>query len=250
MSEPRIILFDIETNPNILTAHTLWNEGMLPFKGILEERSMICASWKVLGEKRVYSVSVLDGGCTKKAKDRGVVKKLHEVLSTADAVVAHNGDQFDVKWVNTRAILHGFGPLPPFIQIDTKKLAKHKFRFNSNRLDYLGHYLGVGRKIKTDYDLWMKCLKRDPAAIKKMVRYNKQDVLLLERVYLKLRPFVPAGINRALWDLKLDRTCPTCGANALRSAGYRVTRTAKYERLRCNECGSWAQKPTSRGIAR
>lgn len=245
--KPRIILFDIETNPNILTAHSLFPDNrMLPFQGIIQERFMICASWKELGSREVHSTSILEPRPAKKGTDWTICKKLHEVLSEADAVIAHNGDKFDIPWVNTRLVYHGMKPLPPFIQIDTRKIAKQKFRFNSNRLDYLGQFLGVGRKIKTDYELWLKCLQGDAAAIRKMVEYNKQDVRLLERVYLKLRPFVEARLNRVLWG----EPCPSCGEGTLQARGFAVTRASRWHRFQCTSCGAWSRKPIRSQVVR
>ncbi|MGH7867674.1 MAG: hypothetical protein ACREP9_08610 [Candidatus Dormibacteraceae bacterium] len=79
--------------------------------------------------------------------------------------MAHNGDYFDIPWVKGRLLFHGLPPMRPIPTIDTKALASRHFYLNSNRLDYLGQYLGVGKKIKTDYDLWLDCMNGDEKAL-------------------------------------------------------------------------------------
>ena len=56
----------------------------------------------------------------------------------------------------------------------------------------MGEYLGVGNKIKTEFDLWKDIiLGNDKVAMTKMIDYCKEDVRLLERVYNKLRDYCP-----------------------------------------------------------
>src|SRR5690606_7200301 len=149
---------------------------------------IICASWKWQGDRKVESISVSPSNPT---NDKPVLQKLLEVMNEADAVVAHNGDKFDMRWIRARLAFHRLPPLPPVVQIDTKKIAKSAFYFNSNRLEYLARYLGLGSKVKTGgYGLWKKCMNGDKTALEKMVRYNKHDVTLLEDVFDVLYPHV------------------------------------------------------------
>ena len=65
----------------------------------------------------------------------------------------------------------------------TLKLSRSKFKFNSNKLDYIAKYLGMGEKIKTEFGLWKDIvLNKDKDAMAKMVKYCQQDVRLLEKV--------------------------------------------------------------------
>jgi len=232
--EPKVLIYDIETSFNILAAFQLLNLKPLPHDSILKERYIICASWKWLGEEDIHHISVNDfyNGYD---DDVGVVETLHEVISSADVIIAHYGDRFDLPYVNTRSLFHGLDPLAPVPTIDTYKIAKRHFKFNSNRLDYLGKFLGVGGKIHTDQSLWLKCLLGDTSAIEDMVTYNIQDVKLLEEVYLKLRPYAPAIVNRALF--KQSNVCPSCGSSEFIKYGFKYNRTRVVQRYRCSGCG-------------
>lgn len=231
-SKPKILLLDIETFPNVGTFWDCKIYGYLSPDNIVQERSIICASCKWVGVPgvRTYSISAQDP-----ANDMLVVEAVYEELNEADAVVAHNGDAFDLPWVRARGIYHGFQPFAPLVQIDTKKEAKKNFKFNSNRLVYLAEYLKVGKKIKTEFELWKECAAGSEKALKKMIRYNKRDVVLLEKVYKKLRPYLPARLNYQLFTHR--DSCPACGSEHVNRHGYSFTQQRKYARYKCQAPG-------------
>jgi len=239
--EPKILFWDVENSHNIVATFNLF-KAFIPHDNILQHWFMFCASWKWAGKDKVHTVSLLDDPLRFKedhTDDYYVIAKIHEALSEADAVVAHNGDRFDMKKFNARAIQHGFQPIPEVIQIDTLKIAKAKFNFNYNKLDFLGEYLGVGKKIKTDNELWLRCLRGERKALKEMLHYNKQDVVVLEKVYDKLKPYVPAKVNFNLFKSTGTQVCPSCGGNHTHRSGIRRTRTREYYRYQCQGCGHW-----------
>lgn len=239
---PRILLWDIETSFNVVAAFSLFNDAPINYRNILQEWHVISVSWKWLGEKKVHSVSVADDPVMFRLNphnDFFILAKMLELFAEADAVVHHYGDKFDLPKINARLAYWKLGPLKPVIQIDTKKIASKYFKFNSNRLDYLGMFLGLGRKKETDPDLWLRCLQGDINAVEDMVKYNKSDVLLLEKVFERLYPFAAVSINRRLFMDK-DDVCPKCGSKHITYRGYRYTTARKYRRFQCADCGSWS----------
>lgn len=246
---PRILLWDIETAHNIVASFSLWERRGLsiPHQNIIQQRYIITASWKWAGEKKVYSVSTLDDRERYRKNphdDYHVVKTLHQVLSSADVIVAHHGDAYDTKYFKGRALVHGMPPIPPVASIDTKKIASSQFLLPSNRLDALGALLGVGRKIETSNQWWLDILVGTDAArraaIKKMVRYNKQDVLLLEDVFYKLQPYMPNHINAQLFDPAAG--CPRCSSTNVQRRGIHKAISRTYQRFQCMACGGWFRK--------
>jgi predicted RNA-binding Zn-ribbon protein involved in translation (DUF1610 family) len=244
LDKPKILLFDLETSHNIMAVFSLYDTKYgIPHDNILKERMILSAAWKWLGQREVGSISVMDsptfweGMNLSEDEDLVILEKLAELWKDADAVVAHFGDKFDIKYINTRLAYYRLPPFPPVIQIDTYKIAKSKFLFNSNRLDYLGKFLGVGRKVRTDKGLWLQCLEGMSSAITKLVTYNQGDVRLLERVYKVLVPFAPAKINFALFAEK--EVCPSCGSAKTVKHKHRVTRTRKYIQYQCGSCGHY-----------
>lgn len=236
VTKPRVLFIDLETLPNIVTSWGLWVNGMLSPDNIITERSIICGGWKWQGDKELHIVAI---NPKDPHNDLEVVRVLHEVVGSADAVVAHNGDKFDMRWLKARIAFHRLSPLPPVIQIDTKKIAKAAFYFNSNKLDYLAKFLGVGQKIKTEFGLWKACMAGDQKALDKMTKYCKQDLRLLEAVYDILTPHIPSKLNKVLFA---DReVCQHCGSKAINYRGFYYTRMNKYRRYQCCSCGCWAR---------
>lgn len=248
----KMLFLDIETFPTIMTRWSLYSQGG-GYDNIVQDWSIICFAYKWLGEKKVNVISVRDNQKKFKANvhdDSYVMKKISALYDEADVVCGHNIIKFDHKKINTRMIMNGLKPLPPVKKYDTLKVARSMFSFTSNRLDALGEMLGVGRKIKTSYSLWLRCLKGEVAAFKEMEKYNKQDVLLLEDVYLKLAPFDQIHPNLNLYQDTLH-SCPTCGSDKVHRRGTTKTRVTEFQRYQCQACGSWSKLPKNgKGVLR
>jgi len=239
MIKPKILLFDLETSPNLSYTWGKWEQNVIAFK---KEWELLSVAYSWLGEKKVYVKTRMD---FKDKTDKSLTQFLHGLLDEADVVIAHNGDEFDNKKSNAKFIEHGLGPVSTYQKIDTKKIAKKYFKFNSNSLDDLGNLLEVGRKEKTGgFDLWLDCMAGDQKAWKQMADYNKQDVVLLKKVYLKLRPFAENHPNIALLR-EVPNGCPKCGHLKLEFKGYRYTSTSKYRRYVCKNCGAYCRGKTS-----
>lgn len=179
----KVLIYDIETSYNIVSSWRIGNKVSLPHYSIIQERQIICVSYKWLGEKEVYN---LDWGY-KDQSDKFLLEQFIEVLNEADLIVAHNGDNFDLKWIRTRALKHGLEMLPYYNQVDTLQLAKKYFYFNSNKLDYISKFLGFSGKMHTEPELWDEViLNKSLKALVKMIEYCDEDVRQLEKVYTVL----------------------------------------------------------------
>ena len=238
-SSARVIIYDIETSLQLVSVFQLkYNEFIDP-DNIVQERHVISVCYKWLGDDELHSISLLDDPkrfAKNPHDDKYVVEEFYKVLAKADCIVAHNGDMFDHKYLKTRILYHGLPMLPPVVSIDTYKIAKQQFLFNSNRLDYLGKFLGFGGKKPTSKGLWLRVLNGEKSAVREMVDYNKQDVLLLEKVFKKLQPYVPNHINRELFG---GGGCPRCGSRKIQSRGVHRAITRTYQRFQCQKCMGW-----------
>ena len=67
-----------------------------------------------------------------------------------------------------------------------------------------------------------------------MKRYNKQDVVLLERVWLKLRAWAKNPPNLTHYTRKGG--CPVCQSSAVRPDGFAYLTSGKRQRMLC-KCG-------------
>jgi len=237
MAKAQILFLDLETFPNVAYVWGKYQQDVIRFK---QETCIATYAAKWRG-KPVFAKSLPDypGYVAGSYDDAHLVADLHKLLDAADIVVAHNGDDFDLRVCRARFIFHGMLPPAPYKTVDTKKVAKRVARFNSNRLDDLGFQLIGDRKIKTDFDLWKGCIDGEKTAWNKMVRYNKKDVVLLEKLYLRLLPWITTHPNRGLLDSKAK--CPKCGSNSVHARGYSISNSRRYQRFQCNKCGGWGR---------
>lgn len=178
--------------------------------------------------------------------DSGICKDLWDDFERADILVAHNGDNFDIKKVLTRLLYHGYNPPLPFETIDTKKVAK-RFAFPSNKLDDLCDYLGLGRKLRHEgLEMWKKCMERDEKSWRDMVRYNRHDVALLQKLYERFRPYIKNHPNEAAIVEEPDR-CKNCHGNKFIHKGRRMLASGNYKlQFRCSDCGKPDYGPIKR----
>lgn len=197
--------------------------------------------------ERIQTFSILSvaykwlGGVTKviacdHQSERSLLLKLKKLLNEADVVIAHNGDAFDIRKINARFIVHKISPPSQYRTIDTKKEAKKIAYFDSNSLNNLGIDMGEGEKMKhRGFDMWKGAMNGVQKDWDDMKRYNKRDVDLLERVYLRLRPWIATRQSRS--D---GKQCPKCHSDNVQFSGYIKTLTTRLRRVRCMACGGWS----------
>ena len=228
----KILIWDIETSPNLAYVWGQYEQNVIKQ---VKESEIISIAWKWLGEKTTHSLCLND---FKKNREECLAKKLHEIINEADVVVAHNGRRFDVKMANRTFIHYGLTPPSPYKIIDTLTVAKGKFRFNSNHLNDLGEYLGLGKKLETGgFGLWIGCMANQKKSWDLMKKYNKQDVILLEKVYIKMLPWIDNHPNVLVENVF---SCPNCGGTHLQSRGWSITSMFKKRRVQCQDCGKWS----------
>lgn len=243
MSKPRILFFDIETQANKIYAWGKYEQNAIAYA---QHWYMISFAYKWHDEKQTHVKALPDYPKLYKSdptNDRNLIDDLWKLFDEADVIIAHNGRKFDVKKANARFIKHGMKPPSPYQIVDTREVAKRYFRFDSNKLDDLGDYLGIGRKINTGgFELWLGCERGDEESWRKMKRYNKQDVVLLEKVYEHMLPYMTTHPNIGLLTGN-KVACPNCGSLHVHQRGERVSRTTVHIRFQCQECGSWSSAP-------
>lgn len=233
MKKAKILFYDIETTPNLGYVWGKYQQDVLAYS---QESRLLSFAYKWQGQNAV-TVLTTEG----KRDDKRLVKELHRLLNKADIVVAHNGDDFDNKRAQARFIVHGLKPPSLYKSVDTLKIARKYFKFNSNRLNDLGSILGLGKKVDTGgIGLWLGCMEGDPKAWKKMVRYNRQDVVLLEKVYNALLPWHQAHPSIGLLEGRV-KSCPKCGSDRLQSRGFQVAKSQVYRQYQCQSCFGWCR---------
>ncbi len=246
MAEPRIILFDLETLPNLPEALKVWPQ-LSAYPGQTLKASIstiICAGWKLLGlNEPTHCINAWDFSpwASNVNDDKLVCEAIADVLLGADCVVTHNGKRFDWKFLQTRLRFHDLPPLPAIQHVDTcNEARKHLLIFN-NRLNTVARFLTEKQKQEHEgWELWVKVHARDATAMQTMSDYCKQDVLVLEDVFRELRPLAKGLPNQNLFSPFKEKVCPKCGGSRIKSEGKRYTATRAYRRYICADCKAWS----------
>lgn len=205
---------------------------------------MVCSvawQWYPSREKKVLALCDMPGYDPAKPNNLALMQAFASELRKADVAVGHNIDQFDDPMVNTDLIKHDIDAPPPHRTIDTLKVLRGRFRFNSNKLDDVCQELGIGKKVKHQgFSMWKGCMAGDAKSWAQMKRYNLGDVdPLLRGLYERVRPWIINHPNLSVSDG--TRGCPTCRSKNLKPEGWRFTQAGKYQRHVCRDCRNWCK---------
>lgn len=241
MIKPKVLVFDLETSPNLGYVWQKWQQDVIRFK---EEWQLLSFSYKWLDERKASALG------QNTLSEEQLVRELHRLFDEANVLIAHNARKFDVRKANAKFLEYGLPPPSPYKVVDTLVEVRRYFNLNSNKLDDIGTLLKVGNKVHHEgFDLWLKCMGGDKKAWKVMLEYNKQDVVLLEKVYLKLRPWMSTHPNYG--DLsQADGLCPKCGSCDLERRGFTLSRSGSKQRFQCRSCSGWCNEASLKKVGR
>lgn len=241
---PRILLIDIETSPII--AHvwqmSLWNTNIRP-EQIIKDTNILSFAAKWLDEDKIIYEDLSKK--RDKSDDAPLLKSIWKLLDEADIVIVQNGVAFDIPTIKARMVAKNLPPMSGFKTVDTCKVARKHFNFSSNKLEFLARALNC-KVQKHEHQkfpglsLWLECIRGNRAAWKEMREYNIGDVLSLEEIYMKMRPWMPQHPNVGIYLHSDEPVCPKCGSK-VESRGTRYTEYAHYRQYHClnKECGCY-----------
>ena len=230
---PKILLFDVETSLYHFVGWGTYKQYIQHYQ-ITQHQYIISWAAKWLYDDDVQS-DVVTPEESKNRDDKRVVKSIYKLLDEADIVIGHNGDRFDLRKLRWRFISHDMPPPSPFKIIDTLKVARREFFAPSYKQDFLTKYFQLENKLSTDFQLWIDCENGNQDRLNEMVEYNKHDVMGLEELYLKIRPYIH---NHPNLSVLMDKdVCPNCGANDIVETDSEYITTAnKFPVYRCDSC--------------
>lgn len=237
----RILVLDVETAPNIAYVWGAWKQNVGVKQFISPSYLMSFAAKWLHEDKVIYCEN------RRKKDEAALLEQLVSLMDEADVIIAHNAKKFDIPTIQGRAALLGLKPPSPFKVIDTLLSAKKHFRLPMNSLAYLTEAFNCTVKKKTHekfpgFELWLECLKQNDEAWEEMKVYNIDDVISLEELYLKMRPWIYPHPNFGNYDESEKSCCPRCGSKNVHYRGYYHTQVMKYRRYRCMDCGGWGKE--------
>lgn len=234
VKQVRILTLDIENAPNLAHVWSLFNQNV-SLAQLQEVATVISVAAKWYGEKEVLFYSDHHDG------HDVMVKAIHALVSEADLIVGYNSAGFDMKHLNREFILAGLNPPAPYKNVDLLQTVRKQFKFASGKLDHVAQQLGLGKKTAhAGHDLWVRCMRGEDAAWDKMRQYNKQDVVLTEKLYDRLRAWIPNHPHLGQWTGQ-SWSCPTCGHADISKHrnGTAHAMVQQYRQYQCPHCGTW-----------
>ena len=234
MNNPKVLFYDVETTP--LRAY-IWRPGKqyVSHDNVMEGEftKIICIAYRWQHEKKVHAL-VWD----MEAQDcDDIIEEFSKVVEEADVAIAHNGDSFDVKHINTQRLMSGKPPIAWPTTEDSLKQLRQVFWLASYKLDYITKTLLGEGKSPMRFQDWIDIVEhKSEKALDKMVRYCKKDVSLLAEAYEIVQPYLKPRVSRALLT---DGKCPSCGDHHVHRRGTATLVGGRYPRFQCQACGHW-----------
>lgn len=196
--------------------------------------------------------------------EESFIKAVYEVLSQADIMIAHFGDRFDKKYLQSKMLITLDKGLQHLKSVDTCRIAKQYLYLASNSLKGLAKTLGVKCKTELPWSYWQQMEqyqyffipgqehkgKYDRKLWDDMIEYCINDVDVLYECTMRLSPYIPstAALSIALFDkgnLKQKDNkyiCHNinCKGRALKKHSTRsvLTTNCFYNRYQCLKCGT------------
>ncbi len=241
MSEPKILLFDLECAPALAWTWGLWNVtiGMGQVK---EPPRVMCWSARWVGTKGKGVLFQSE----KNVGHKQMLQELRDLMDEADVIVGYNSNGFDIPWTNQQFMLEDIELPSPYIKVDLFRLNKKHLRMLSGKLDWMALQLLHERKVShAGFQMWIDCMDPESpnykSSWKVMEKYAKQDTLLLEPLFELMRPYI-TSLNYGLYS-DHDFACTHCGSENVIARGFATTTSGKYQRYQCKDCGSWSRDP-------
>ncbi len=240
----KVLFIDIETSPLLVYSWGLGDQH-LSIDQIVKDWNILSIAAKWEHEKKVLQWDIRQG--ITEENEKKLIANIVELLDEADVVIGQNSRSFDVKKINEKILYYGL-PIPsPYQQIDTYVESKKNFLPTSHKLEYRSKQLNKNVKKSSHskfpgLSLWRACLNGVKDAWKEMADYNVKDVLSTEEYYNRIKPWIKT-VNFNI--LNSNISCPRCQSTSIQLRGKYVTKTAIYQRVHCQKCGSWSRTKTN-----
>jgi len=208
----------------------------------------LCIAWKHLGESKIHCVSIDQSPKFKEdpTNDAHVVKTTAEALSQSDVVVGWYSQRFDWPFIQSRLLTHKLQVMPPIPHVDLWRTAKYQLKLNSNRLASVSEFLQLDEKTPIRSREWIRAMAGHKKSIKYVVDHCKQDIVVLEEAYYKLRPLIKQHPNVNVIDQDAAPACPVCGSEHIQKRGFSVASVSRTQRFHCQRCGAWSKGKAER----
>lgn len=211
----KIMVYDIET-PRLKFWKWWSGKGYTNGNDLVKEEGntprVITVAWKWLGDSEIKYLT----WDMKTHDDRELIREFIKEYNKADLVVGVNNNNFDNRWINARAMYHGFHVNMFVKSLDLQKQMKKIARLPSYALKYMCGFFGITMKLQHEgIIMWEMIQEGTPPQqeeyMQKMVDYNVGDIVSTEELYFKMLPYMTHQTHFGVLAGKGKYSCPTCG---------------------------------------
>jgi len=149
---------------------------------------------KVKGEKTYYTGEITKKDLESGRFDERICKELIDALNKFDVIYTYYGTGFDIPFMRARALRYSL-PFPEFGYIQHKDLyyaVRRLLKLNRKSLEVATRFLGIPGKNHVLGEPWMLARIGDKKSLNYVMKHNKLDCEILEKLHDKLRPFFKA----------------------------------------------------------
>lgn len=245
---PDVLVFDIETIPDIVAAFSIRGKQKISHKQILKRSQVLCISWS-WNDKKVQhanmNLDLYDWYAKDDNADFELVRDFVLMAQKAHVVVGHNARFFDVAKLRSRLVKYrnelGNLDFKPLL-VDDTYLTTKGIGFESHKLDDISDYLGYEGKMShgDGYEWWIDVMRGSRSRLKEMVKYCDIDVERTRTIYNDLRPFIEANQDKTVF-FERPRSCPICNQDErpLIIRKYQTRDGIRYPVLQCPICNEY-----------
>lgn len=180
LAKRRVVSIDIERRPLVVKTWGLFDQN-IGIRQIVEDSRMVSFAAILENQRKIpHFLSEFHDGRNK------MLNHLWKVLDDADVLITYNGRSFDVKHINTELVKAGLSEPSSYEHVDLLPFVRRKFKFDSNKLDYVSQRMRVGKKLDhgvSYFELLDGCEAGDKRSMTLFRKYNIQDTLLNLELY-------------------------------------------------------------------
>ena len=167
----------------------------------------IMLSWciKPLNKSKIESDCITQKEILNFSHDKRILMSLLKAFDNYDLLITQYGTdrKFDIPFIRTRAYRHKVEyMLPSYMERlmgDTWLTARNKLKLHNNRLDSIANVMGIKiAKTPLDPHIWELARSGHKQSLDYILQHNKNDVLILEQVYKKLKMVESKAIYKSI----------------------------------------------------
>ena len=151
---------------------------------------------KSRGEDKIYGRVLTKNEIRSFKFDEDLMREFLKDVKNFHRVVTYYGSRFDLPFLRSRCIKFEL-PFPEYqdlYQTDCYYMVRNKLQLHRNRLENACQFFNVPAKgHRLDPDVWCKALAGDSDSLAYIWEHNKEDVLSLEQVHVRLENFAKNG---------------------------------------------------------